>query len=163
MKNYKNTDLFAKEFKISKAFAIEIVWHSFLDEKKIYLNRGNYASSTIGFLAKNFGAIFERGNDAPKGGKRGAFVIMTSWNSEFDKFANQIIKRDEEIGQEALQREIEKTKALDSMMISEEEKNKFIEKTTGLSNKQARKIAHNFAAKKLGFYSTEGMKKFMEL
>lgn len=161
MKNL-NTSIIESTFKVSKSTAIEIVFSDLHINRKIYLNRGNQARSTIGWLVKKFGVTFQTGNDSPRGGKRGDYVTFES-NEAFEKFAQEVNAIDERISAETEARNREKKAAIESMIITPSEKEKFLQKVEGLSNKQARKEAHKFAAKKLDFWSTKGMKKFFEL
>lgn len=159
-----NAQYFATNFKINKHFALEIVYSNFFESKIIRTDRGNYAASTINYLKKKFNAVFsEVQNDAPKGGKRGNFVKMLSADPSFEVFQNAVIAEDDRIIFESEKRKQLQNEAVQNMIISEEEKRKFLEKTTNFSNSQRRKTAHNYAAKKLGFYSTAGMDKFYDL
>lgn len=148
--------------KVSKSTAIELVYSDLHLTKKLYTNRGNNATATINWLKKNFNAQFTTGNDAPRGGQRGNYVTFET-NEKFEKFAQSLTELDAKIGNEQSQIALEKNQAIEAMVISDAEKAKYLTKVEGLSNKKARKEAHKFAAKKLGFFSTEGMKKFFEL
>ena len=148
--------------KCSKSTAIEIVYTDILESKKLYLNRKNNSTATVKFLEKNFEAKFTKGNDAPRGGKFGDFVTFTT-NDKFDELAKAILGRNEERANEIEARKVEETKAVNEMVITEEEKNKFLEKTKGMSNKSAKAIASNFAGRKLGFYNNIAKDKFMAL
>lgn len=148
--------------KCSNSAAKEFRYADLHKNRKIYLNKGNYAKTTIAWLVKHYDIIPQPGNDAPKGGVKGDYVFF----EETPKFKTLVILL-EEFDAEVVKRNKEgsevRAKQINDMVISEEEKQKFLQKTKGLSNKQARKVAHNYAAKILGFYSTDGMQKFYKL
>jgi len=148
--------------KCSKSTALEIIYHDLLESKKLYLNRRNNSTATIKWLEKNFEAKFTNGNDAPRGGKIGEFVTFEV-NSNFNDLVLLITQKDSEFVKETASRKAEQQKAIDAMVISEAEKQSFLEKTKDMSNKKARQIAHNFAGRKLGFYSNQAKDKFMAL
>lgn len=148
--------------KVTKSIAIELAYSNLHVTKKVYTNHGNNARATMNWLVKNFGVNFTTGNDAPRGGKHGNYVTFES-NEKFEKFAQSLIELDEKLENEQVAKKAAKNNALEAMLISEIEKSEYLAKVEGLSNKKARKVAHKQAAKKLGFFSTEGMKKFFEL
>lgn len=150
--------------KCSKNIAINIKYSLGLNcTGLLYTNRGNYADSTKRWFEKNFDVTFERGNNSPKWGKNGEFIKIVESTEKLKSFVELLQNEEQKILTETAEREEKKNKALELMVISDEEKNKFIAKTAGTSNKRKRQIAHNFAGRKLGFYSTEGMKKYFEL
>lgn len=146
----------------SKSTAIEIVYSNLLETKKLYLNKKNNSTATKKWLVKNFDAKFTEGNDAPRGGKTGDFVTFTV-NDKFDDLVTLINNEDVKLKNFTALKKIEQQEAINSMVITEEEKTKFLEKTKNMSNRQARQIAHNYAGKKLGFYSNLAKDKFMDL
>jgi hypothetical protein len=148
--------------KCSKSTAIEIVYSFLFENRRVYLNKKNNATATIKWLTKNFDAKFTNGNDAPRGGKIGEYVDFTA-NSKFDELQKLILEKDSEIYIAKEKSKIINQEMVNAMVISETEKTNFLEKTKDLSNKQARKIAHNFAARKLGFYSNQAKDMFMNL
>ena len=148
--------------KCSKSTAIEIIYCNLLESKKLYLNKKNNSTSTIKWLEKNFDAKFTKGNDAPRGGKIGDFVTFTV-NKKFNELLELITKTDLSKKNADLYKKIQQQKAIDAMVITELEKQSFLEKTKNLSNKKAREVAHNFAGKKLGFYSNQAKDMFMIL
>jgi hypothetical protein len=148
--------------KCSNSTAIEIIYSNLLESKKLYLNKKNNSNATIKWLEKNFDAKFTKGNDAPRAGKTGDFVTFTT-NDNFEKLAVLINKKDAELVKQNEAKKTEQQKAVNEMIISETEKVKFLEKTKGLSNKKSREIAHNFAGRKLGFFSNQAKDKFMSL
>ena len=148
--------------KCSNSTALEIIYHNLLEDKKLYVNRKNNANATIKWLEKNFDAKFTKGNDAPRGGKIGEFVTFTT-NEKFNELAELINNKDIELKEFQKNKKIAEQKLINEMVISENEKTKFLEKTKDLSNKKSREIASNFAGRKLGFYSNEARDKFMSL
>jgi hypothetical protein len=163
MKNLTTTQI-QKLTGASTSMAIEIKYNGFLENLKIYTNKGNYANHTIAFCEKKFNATFEYGNDAPRGGKNGNYAVMVNYNVKAVKaFKAALVDADNKAGEEANAIAIDKANKLRTMIITDAEAQLFLSKIEGLSNKQARKVAHNFAAKKLGFYSTDGMAAFFSL
>jgi hypothetical protein len=148
--------------KCSKSTALEIIYHDLLETKKLYLYRGNNANATINWLTKNFAAKFTKGNDAPHGGVAGTFVTFTA-NEKLNNLIKLINDADADLIKQTKERKIKQQTAINNMVISESERVSFLEKTKDLSNKKARQIAHNFAGRKLGFYSNDGMQKFFDL
>jgi|688.fasta_scaffold577731_3 hypothetical protein len=148
--------------KCSKATSLEIIYHDLLETKKLYLNRKNNSYATVKWLEKNFDANFTHGNDAPRGGRIGEYVTFTT-NSKFDELALLVNSKNDEKAHAIAESKSKNQKAVDLMVISEKEKASFLERTEGLSNKKARAIAHNFAGRKLGFYSNDAKDKFMNL
>lgn len=157
-----NTQTVMQLAKCSKSTAIEIVYNDLLESKKLYLNRKNNSTSTIKWLEKNFDAKFTNGNDAPRGGKFGDFVTFTT-NNNFETLVSLINQEESSFVEASEKRSAEQNAAVQGMVISEAEKQNFLEKTKDMSNKKARTVAHNFAARKLGFYSNEAKDKFMNL
>jgi hypothetical protein len=161
MKSLSNQQVI-KLAKCSNSTALEIICANLLESKKLYLNKKNNSSATIKWLEKNFDAKFTKGNDAPRGGKAGEFVTFEV-NCNFEKLVNLISEADAECIKNNEAKKAEQQKAINNMVISETEKQSFLLKTKDMSNRKAREIAHNFAAKKLGFYSNQAKDKFMEL
>ena len=148
--------------KCSQSTANEIMYYN-LFECKLYLNRKNNSRSTILWLKNHFSIeVSEIKNDAPRGGKNGDFVTFEP-NEKFLEIKNLILTENENKINFENQRKQAQILEVSKMVISENEKNSFLEKTKNLSNKKARAIAHNFAGRKLGFYSNEGKDKFMNL
>ena len=147
---------------VSHAVAHQIMY-GFLDTKKIYTERGEFAKYAVHFFTNKFNATWAEGNDAPKGGKSGEFVIMVSHNKSYIEFAQKLIEADNAKG--CMRKELEEKRkaAIDAMNIEEDERIKFVSMTLNKSITQVKKTAHNFAAKKLGFYSVEGRDKFLQL
>ena len=142
--------------------ANEILYYN-LFSQKLYLNRKNNSRSTIIWLQKKFNIeVSTVQNDAPKGGKIGDFVTFET-NEKFEIMRKSIISENENFINKRDALKIEHQKKIDSMVISENEAKNFIEKTKDLSNKKARAVAHNFAGRKLGFYSSQAKDKFMDL
>lgn len=128
-------------------------------EGKLYLHQKNYATHTLNWLTKVCKVSdFKSGNDAPKGGKNGDFVTFIP-SIEFLNIVENLLIQDEKIGEFQQAINEEKSNKLESFQPTEKMILDFKAKTKGLSNKKARKVAHNMAAKYLGFYSTEGMSK----
>ncbi len=149
--------------KCSNSTAIEIMYSNLLTSKNLYLNRKNNSTATLNWLKKHFEAkISEIKNDAPRGGKVGDFITFTA-NEKFDNLCKLVLSENDNFIKKENERKVSQKKAVDSMVISEIEAKNFIEKTKDLSNKKARAIAHNFAGRKLGFYSNEAKDKFMNL
>lgn len=158
-----SVETIVKKFKICRSLAIEIWANKLLTNRRIYVNRGNNAAASINSLKKNFGiSVITQGNDAPKGGKIGDYIEFESTEA-FEVFAKKVLGLENSIIFQNKKRQEERTLAVNAMVITEEEKVKFLSKVEGLSRKQARKVAHHYAGKKLNFYSTEGMARFMDL
>lgn len=147
--------------KCTHCTAVEVKYCDILEKCKLYTDRGNNSRATMNWLSKH-DVEFTYGNDAPRGGKIGNFVSFKMT----DKLAvvkNALDIKDAQLTIIADEKEAARDAAIEAMVITEEEANKFIQKVTGLSNKHARKIAHNMAAAKLGFYSKGGRDRFMHL
>lgn len=144
----------------SYSTAYEFKSKQFIDGK-LYLHQKNFATYTLKWLEKVCKiSDFKSGNDAPRGGKKGDFITFIP-TSEFLNIVDKLLIQDEKIGE--IQQAIteEKSNKLAAFHPTEKMISDFKDKTKGVSNKKARKIAHNVAAKYLGFYSTEGMKKLL--
>jgi hypothetical protein len=148
--------------KCSKSTAIEIVYRLLFEKRRVYLNKKNNATATIKWLTKNFDANFTAGNDAPRGGKIGDYVDFTA-NSKFDELQKLILQENAKLAFAKEKTTKVNQEMVNAMVISESEKINFLEKTKDLSNKKARIVAHNFAARKLGFYSNQAKDLFMNL
>lgn len=147
----------------SKSTAIEIRYSNLLESKKLYLNKKNNSTATLNWLKKNFGAIVSKiQNDAPRGGKTGDFVTFKT-NQKFDELCQLVLAENEKHIKTEKDKKESQQASINAMVISEAEKKNFLEKTKNLSNKKSRVIAHNFAGRKLGFYSSDGRDKFMNL
>lgn len=148
--------------KCSKSTAFEISYYNLFD-CKLYVNRKNNSRSTIFWLKTNFDIeVSKIQNDAPRGGKIGDFVTFEP-NEKFIELKNLILSENENKIKTGNQLKEAQILAVSKMVISDNEKTNFLEKTKNLSNKKARTVAHNFAGRKLGFYSNEGKNKFMNL
>jgi hypothetical protein len=147
---------------VSHATALQIV-EGFLDTKKIYTERGEFAKYAVHFFTNKFNATWVEGNNAPKGGRRGEFVIMVSYNESYNEFAQKLIEADDAKGYMRKELEEKRKVAIAAMNIEDDERIKFVSITSNMSTTQAKKTAHNFAARKLGFYSVEGRDKFLQL
>lgn len=147
---------------VSKATAYQIDL-GFFDTKKIYTERGDFANYAVKFFTKKFNATWVKGNDAPRGGKRWKHLIMVTHDESYNEFAQKLIEADNAKGLMLKEREEKRKAAIAAMNIEEEERIKFISMASNLSTTQAKKTAHNFAARKLGFYSVKGRDKFLQL
>lgn len=161
MKNLTNDEVM-KLANVSLAVAYQID-KGFLETKKIYTHLGDYANYAVHFFTKKFKAIWVKGNDAPRGGKRGNYLIMVSHDISFNEFAQKLIEADNAQGVISKELAEKKKQAVAAMNIEDDERLKFLSKTLNMSTTQAKKTAHHFAAKKLGFYSTMGRDKFMQV
>lgn len=152
--------------KCSKSTALEIIYSDILETKKLYLNKKNNSSATMKWLERNFSAFFTYGNDAPRGGKTGDFVTFTfttSGEEKFNSFVSTINSENAKLLKRQNESKISNQAKVEAMVISETEKQNFLAKTTGMSNKSAKAVAHSYAGRKLGFFSNEGKDKFMDL
>jgi hypothetical protein len=130
---------------------------------KIYTHRGNYATATMAWLQRHFGVIFTEGNDAPRGGKRGNYVTFAP-NQAWLEFVADYKASKQKAADDATAAKAERMAKVEAMTISEQTAQTFRSKIEGLtSRKQIRKVANLMAASKLGFYSSEGRDKFMQL
>ena len=144
--------------------AIEILYCRILTEGKLYTCRGNYANYTINWLSRRGVNNFVHGNDAPRGGKWGQYVTFEI--SDELKGIHTKLAAINTVAEQRHKAEAERKAQLERDIqgsITPEEKEKYLAAVHGLSRKQERKVAHNFAARKIGHYSTAGMKAFFNL
>lgn len=154
-------------YKMSHSMAVYLAYSNceILQEGgKIYTNKGNYSSYTLAWLTKHVNAEFVYGNDAPRGGKNGRFATNTNFNSpKCIKMLNDIVIQDYKITQIKHQ-EIEiKNLLISNYTPSEETLKKFKRMAANESMTKTRKLAYNFSAKDLGFYSSAAMHKFINI
>jgi hypothetical protein len=141
----------------------ELNYNNLADTCKVYTHRGNYATATMAWLQRHFGVIFTEGNDAPRGGKRGNYVTFAPTQAWIDFVADYKSSK-QKAADDAATAKAERMAKVEAMTISEQTAQTFRSKIQGLSSrKQIRKVANLMAASKLGFYSSEGRDKFMEL
>lgn len=154
---------FLANHKTPNCARIEIEYNKLTETNKLYTDRANYSLHTMAWLTKQFGVTYSSIlNDAPRGGKRGNYILLVQTPAwvEFCRQYKSVVSEDEAV-KAAIKAEREAK--IDALVISDQCKQYFIDKVAGLSRKQARKVACNMAANKLGFYSTEGTHKFMSL
>lgn len=157
-----NTDFISKQMKVSYSTAVSIRY-GFFENFVIYKNRGNNSSNVVANFKKHFDAIFESGNDAPRGGKNGDFYKMVSCDKvKFNEFVEKLEKLNNAVVLETEKRKENQQKAINNLNFSVEEISKFKSKIYNQSNRTAKKIANNFVAKKLGFYSLDGVAKLLK-
>ncbi len=148
---------------IPNCVVAELNYNNLADTRKIYTHRGNYATATMAWLTKHFHVIFTEGNDAPRGGKNGNYVTFEP-NQAWLEFVADYKASKQKASDDVATAKAERIAKVEAMTISEQTALTFRSKIEGLtSRKQIRKVANLMAASKLGFYSSEGRDKFMQL
>lgn len=152
-----------KLLECSESTAMSIVYSDVLATAKLYTNRGNNAKVTINFFAKHGIPVIDAGNDAPRGGKYGDFVVFKK-NYAFAGLQITVSDEDNRLFALVEKAKAEKAEALEKLTFTPEEIAKIKTKIQNAnSNRHVKGILNNESAKKLGFYSTEGMSKLQSL